>query len=138
MTTDRWSKKDACFKKCSNCGFEWDSRDSFLSDKNVEAIGYQANFEELLLGLIYFNHSCGGTITIPAYYFVDLYNGPIFEDRVTGKNCCPEYCLRKGEVSPCPEECECAYIREVLQIIKNWPKCNQATSSKDLTDNHVD
>jgi hypothetical protein len=25
-------------------------------------------------------------------------------------------------VEPCPSQCECAYIREILQIIRNWPK----------------
>ena len=121
-SSDRLSENQVYFKRCSNCKFEWDSRDSFLGDRNIVVIGYQANFKELLLGLLYFNHSCGGTITIPAYYFVDLYHGPIFDERATGNDCCPEYCLRKEELSHCSAKCECAYIREVIQTIKKWPK----------------
>jgi hypothetical protein len=116
------SDTEPLFKRCSNCRFEWELREHFLSDKNIVVIGYQANFKQLLLGLIYFNHSCGGTITVPAYYFVDLYPGSIFEERVTASDECPEYCLNKESLEPCPAKCECSYIRDVIQIIKDWPK----------------
>jgi len=110
------------FKKCSNCGYKWTSRDSFLTDSNLHIIGYQANFKELTTGLLYFNHSCKGTLAIQAYIFGDLYEGPIFKERATGGKACPSYCLNREELQPCPAECECAYVREILQIIKNWPK----------------
>ena len=41
------------FKKCTVCGFEWNSRDEFLNDVNIEFIGYQVNFTNLALG--YYN-----------------------------------------------------------------------------------
>ena len=110
------------FKKCSNCGFKWTSRGSFLADSNLHIIGYQANFKALTTGLFYFNHSCKGTLAIQAYLFGDLYDGPIFKERATGGKACPSYCLHHEELQPCPAECECASIREILQIIKNWPK----------------
>ena len=110
------------FKKCSNCGFKWTTRDSFLTDSNLHIIGYQANFTELATGLLYFNHSCGGTLAIRAYLFGDLYNGPIFQERATGGDDCPGYCLHRDELKPCPAECECAYVREIVHMIKNWPK----------------
>ena len=39
------------FKKCTVCDFEWALRDDFLSDRNIEIIGYQVHFEELAEGL---------------------------------------------------------------------------------------
>lgn len=35
---------------------------------------------------------------------------------------CSDYCLNKDDLRPCPVECECAYVREVIQIIKHWTK----------------
>jgi hypothetical protein len=61
-------------------------------------------------------------LAIRAGAFEDLYNGPVFKKRVTGSEECPEYCLHEDELLPCPNQCECAYVREVIQIVKNWPK----------------
>ncbi len=110
------------FKKCQPCGFEWDSRDDFLGDPNMELIGYQANFDELETGLFLLNHSCHATLAIQASEFRDLYDGPVFAARATGSDECPGYCLRKNELRPCPTECECAYVREIIQVIKGWTK----------------
>ena len=110
------------FKTCSLCGFEWPTRESFLKDPALEVIGYQVNFEALKLGFFLFNHSCRATLSVRAKAFWDLYEGPIYKDRATGSKQCPEYCLFEDELSPCPAECECAFVREILQVIKNWPK----------------
>lgn len=106
------------FKKCPNCGFTWATRDLFLSDTQLDLIGYQTNFKDLTAGLFYFNHACKGTLAIQAYLFGDLYRGPIFEKRATNGEACPGYCLYREELRPCPVECECAYVREIIQIIK--------------------
>jgi hypothetical protein len=110
------------FKKCPNCGFEWISRDYLLRDPNIEIIGYQVHFEELTAGIFLFNHSCRTTLGILAGDFKDLYKGPILGVRATGSKECPSYCMHQNELRPCPAECECAYVREIIQIIKNWPK----------------
>ena len=60
-------------------------------------------------------------MAVPAGQFQNLYNGPIFEQRLTESEDCPGYCLRKDELRLCPAKCECAYVREIIQIIKNWP-----------------
>jgi hypothetical protein len=52
----------------------------------------------------------------------DLYDGPVFEQRKTGTEQCPEYCLRKEELASCPAKCECAYVREIIQLVAKWPK----------------
>lgn len=110
------------FKQCSNCEVEWQTRNCFISDPDIELIGYQANFEKLSTGLFYFNHSCGSTLAIYASTFLDLYNGPIFEGRATGGEECPGYCLHQEELQQCPAQCECAFVREVTHMLKYWPK----------------
>jgi len=116
------AEKQLMFKKCPNCGFEWNDRESFFKDPNVTSIGYQVNFIRLSAGYFLFNHSCKGTFSIQVNQFKDLYDGPVFTKRAAGSDECPEYCLHSDELRPCPVHCECAYVREVLQIIKNWPK----------------
>ncbi len=113
------------FKICSCCGHSWPLRDTFLSDPFIELIGYKAHFEQLELGMFLFNHTlstCGTTLTIEAGTFKDLYHGPIYSTPLTSSEQCPEYCLNHYELRPCPAQCSCAYIREILQIIKRLPK----------------
>lgn len=107
------------FKRCPRCGFEWRTRDQFLADVNLQMIGYQTNFKELTSGLFYFNHACRGTLTIGAGAFEDLYHGPVFEGRATGSQKCPGYCLHRDDLDPCPAKCECAYVREIINLIRN-------------------
>ncbi len=115
-------RRRTIFKECPSCGFEWISRDYFLRNPNIEIIGYQVHFEELTAGIFLFNHSCRTTLGLFAGDFKDLYQGPIFSARATGSKECRRYCLNQNESRPCPAECECAYVREILQIIGNWPK----------------
>ena len=110
------------FKHCNQCKKTWDNYEEFLSDPNVQLIGYQVAFEELEAGLFLFNHSCTNTMALEAREFRHLYDGPIFKERATGTERCPEYCLHRFELDSCPIQCECAYVREVLQIVRGWPK----------------
>jgi len=121
-STDRLVSGSTVFKKCTVCGFQWALRDDFIRDPNIEILGYQVSFEELTEGLFLFNHSCKGTLAISAGEFNDLYDGPIFTERATGSEDCPSYCLHEDELRPCPVQCECAYVREIIQIIKDEPK----------------
>jgi len=110
------------FKTCT-CGTPWKKRHGFLADPSIRLVGYQVHFKQLELGLFLFNHlSCGTTLTLPAESFLDLGSGPVYSDRRTGEEDCPAYCLRVENLSPCPAKCECAYIRDVLQVILGWPK----------------
>ena len=114
--------KDEIFKKCNLCNFRWRSRESFLSDPNIKVVGYQPYFKELTVGYFLFTHSCGTSLALKAGAFSDLYSGPIFEINMQGGDECPGFCLNQHELRPCPVECECAYVREILQIIRTWPK----------------
>jgi hypothetical protein len=110
------------FKGCPMCGFQWQSRARFLSDPRIEIIGYQACFEELTAGFFLFNHSCAGTLAVLVEEFEDLYDGPVYEERKTGTDECLQYCLRRNELALCPARCECAFVREIIQIVRQWPK----------------
>ena len=114
---------DDYFKTCPLCSKIWPTREEFLSDDDLDLIGYQVDFEELTLGLFLFNHSvCKTTLAIRAGLLKDLYIGPVFKHRRTGQKDCPGYCLKRTQLAGCPAECECAWVRELLQVIRRWPK----------------
>ena len=122
------------FKICTFCDTSWHTRDVFLQDENIQLVGYQVNFEALELGLLLFNHlSCGTTMAIHAGLFRDLYNGPVFSERLTGSDECPGHCIHKEALDPCQTSCECAYIREILQSIRQWPKSESAFNQPPMT-----
>lgn len=114
--------ESADFKECPLCGFFWETRGGFLSDPNIKIIGYQACFERLKTGYFLFNHSCEGTLAVMVVDFGDLYDGPVFHVRKTGTDECSGYCLKRDELRACSALCECAFVREIIQIIRNWPK----------------
>ena len=110
------------FKKCGSCGVSWPTRVAFVSDPQVLLVGYQPNFVFLEKGLFLFNHTCESTLSIDVAAFSDLYDGPMFVEKRTGQPGCPGYCLHRTELRPCPEQCECAYVRHVLDYLKYVPK----------------
>ena len=114
------------FKKCSACGFVWSDRNDFLGDPDIALIGYQAYFKHLTAGLFLFNHECKGTLAIYAMVFADLYDGPIFTERMTDEPECSGNCFHESDLRPCPNQCECAFVREIIQKINNWPKRSKA------------
>ncbi len=111
-------KEDTIFKKCPNCGFVWQDRKTFLSDAKVSLVGYQAHFEELCAGFFLFNHSCGTTFAVQVEQFKDLYSGEIFEENLNGKKGCPGYCFKSSELRPCPMRCECAFVRDIIRLVR--------------------
>lgn len=110
------------FKRCTKCHHIWSSRDLFLQDPELKIIGYQANFEELEMGAFLFNHSCKTTMSVWAKDFFDLYHGVIAKNRADGSEECPGYCLDRDELRPCSVNCEYAYVRQIVSIIRSWPK----------------
>lgn len=105
------------FKTCS-CGTIWPTREAFLHDPQLSLIGYMPSFADLKLGILLFNHDkCRTTIATRVDAFADLYDGPVYADRKTGTAECPGHCLRKSDLDPCPAQCECAWVREVIQRV---------------------
>lgn len=127
------------FKRCSMCDVEWGTREAFLKDPCVHLSGYQANFADLEAGLFLFTHmtqSCGTTLAIYASQFTDLHDGPIFEKSLNGTSGCPKLCTRSKSLEACPQHCECAFVRDVLQKVLNWPKdkrCGAASRKRGAT-----
>jgi hypothetical protein len=118
------------FKICPHCAKAWPSRDVFLEDPGLELIGYQVDFEGIERGLFLFNHhDCKTTLAIQAGSFKDLHHGPFFSERNTGSASCPGFCLKQQALEPCPAECAYAWVRDVLHIIRQWPKAGQAATA---------
>ena len=114
---------DDVFKTCTFCGHVWSARETFLADPRVSLVGYQAFFPDLVMGLFLFNHlECETTLAIHAKEFVDFYDGPVFGERMDESEDCLGRCKKPDDLEPCPNQCECAYVREVVQIVREWPK----------------
>ena len=114
------------FKRCPICQVSWKSVREFLEDESLRMIGYQVNFHKLESGLILFNHDCETTLSVKVEAFTGLYKGPVFIEHLADTEECPGYCLHQHELRPCPAQCECAYVREIMQLIQNWPKSSPA------------
>ena len=110
------------FAECLPCGHKWLARDDFLADRKIEITGYKVNYDDLLAGRFLFSHACGAILALSVRNFNGLYQGPIFKDRATGTEACPEYCLYQDRLDACNARCECAYVRNIIGIIKAWPK----------------
>jgi hypothetical protein len=123
MNADTKPAPDTPFKSCSACSGHWLTREDLIADPDITVVGYQAFVRDNVPGLFLFNHRpCGTTLAIPAMAFASLYDGPVYADRLDGSPDCPDYCLTTSNLSPCPLQCECAYVREILQVVKEWPK----------------
>lgn len=116
---------DSPFKTCPCCAATWQSRGDFLTDNALEVNGYAPDFDNLLAGLFFFTHhvtGCFSTMTLQATIFSDLYTGKKYRERKTEDADCPRYCFNKDELRRCEELCECAYVREIIEIIRTHPK----------------
>ncbi|MDA8086014.1 MAG: hypothetical protein M0Z75_04880 [Nitrospiraceae bacterium] len=123
------SLKTEPFKTCPCCNRVWPKRESFLADKELVLNGYQADFEDPGEGLFIFTHTdkgCGTSLAVKTKSFKDLYTGPVYARRGLGTEDCPGYCLGEFTMDRCDARCEYAYIRELLQIINQWPKNKNA------------
>ncbi len=100
------------------------SLEAFIQDPTIELVGYMPTFDELVDGLFLFNHGCGTTLACRVALFEHLYDGPVYRVKKIGDPECPRHCQDQADLSSCPVKCNCAYVRETLQIIKQWPKSN--------------
>jgi hypothetical protein len=115
-------KMEDVFKACPGCGKAWRSREDFLSDPELELIGYQVDMENPLGGFFLFNHACEDTLALPASCFLDLVDRPLQRPSLYGTTACAGHCLHRSDLDPCRSICECAYVRDVLQVVRHWPK----------------
>jgi hypothetical protein len=110
------------FKQCSVCSRRWRDREDFLADPGLEIIGYQVFFEEIKDGLFLFNHTCKTTLALKVAEFDDLYKGQKPDTVALGTDTCSGYCLDMTELKACNSQCKYAYVRDIIQVIRKWPK----------------
>jgi hypothetical protein len=113
------------FKTCPKCSTKWKTREGFLSDSTMHLNGYQADLSNSALGLFLFTHEAPGcltTLAVFAYQFYDLYNGPHHPEVKALSPECPRYCLEENNLERCDVFCECAFVREIIQTIRNMNK----------------
>ncbi len=116
---------ETVFKTCPLCAQIWPTRDEFLADPQIVVNGYTADFDDIESSLFLFTHRknhCGSSMGLEASHFLDLYAGERSFERKTGTGECPLYCLDKEKLNRCKSLCEYAFVREILQIVKNWEK----------------
>jgi hypothetical protein len=114
---------NAPFKVCPTCSKGWNTPDDFLSDPELKLAGYQVNFADLEGGLFYFTHGaghCGTTLAVPAKTFTHLSSRSFLNHRGEKPEGCTELCVRKGSLDPCPTDCECLWVRDVMEAIRGW------------------
>jgi hypothetical protein len=116
------------FKQCTKCKHIWENREDFLVDPDLEIIGYQANFEHIKDGMFLFNHVCETTLALDIVDFDDLYSGPIYDMNLADTGECSDLCHDVNNLDSCSAECKYAYVREIIQTIKNWPKIEHKRS----------
>ena len=115
-------KTKAIFKTCPMCKHTWRTKDDFLNGPHLRLVGFQSNFKEIEEGMILFLHysdNCGTTLAIPVKEFSDLYKGGKYAESKYGTDKCEAHCLDEGDIERCTVKCKNAYIREVLQILRN-------------------
>ena len=110
------------FQICKYCAFKWGDLNDFLGDPGIKINGYRVNVDDLTAGTFIFNHLCGATLKLSVKEFTFLHEGPIYKERATGTEECPEYCLYQDQLDTCPARCECAYVRDIIDLIKSWPR----------------
>jgi len=114
--------KSEPFKTCNMCNKTWGTRDKFLKDLSVVYKGYQADFDKLEDGVFLFVHDtpdCKNTLALKAGLFFDLYSGERFTHNMLGAPECGAYCLDRESTASCSVKCECAFIRDVIQVLNN-------------------
>jgi hypothetical protein len=109
------------FKQCSMCLKIWKDLDAFLDDVSLELNGYEADFDQLEFGLLYFTHrvaGCFSTMALEVRDFFSLYSGKRYPESKKGEEGCTGKCLDRKDFELCPAHCRFAYVREVVQVIK--------------------
>jgi hypothetical protein len=104
------------------CRHPWQKREHFLTDPDIEIVGYQVCFDDIKDGLFLFNHLCETTLALKAHEFEDLHTGIRYDTVVTGTEECPGHCLHVDELDACNAHCKYAYVRDIIKTIREWPK----------------
>ena len=80
------------------------------------------HFHDQKGGLFLYTHvnsDCLTTLAVPVKSFLSLSDLPLLADRLCHGS---ELCVRKGETAELPQQCECQWVKHILEIIQNWEK----------------
>jgi hypothetical protein len=116
--------RTVCFKHCPTCNVLWRQQSQFLSDPEVKFLGFRPAATPESLALIVFNHArCDTRLTFTLETFAELTVFPILcaSCAITHKD--TDYCLAGASGRPCPALCICAFVHNVSESIRAWPKC---------------
>jgi hypothetical protein len=73
--------------------------------------------------MLLFNHmTCQTTLAVRVESLRDLHDGPVHAESLHGTEACPGRCDTTGDLERCTNRCAGAWVREVLQTVKAWPK----------------
>jgi len=115
-------------KTCPTCKTIWNTLDEFLSDPELKLAGYQVHPDDLEGGIFFFTHhheGCFTTLAIPITALLSLNDRPLLAKRDEQLCIGSEFCVHQGDLSPRrPVKCECAWVRDILQTIRTWPKAS--------------
>jgi len=109
------------FKICPCCQEVWQTRDDFLEDMHLQLNGYKADFAKLEYGLFFFTHQkegCYSTMALEVADFLDLHRGTVCEHNRDYDENCPRSCRQKRKLEARQDVCECAFAREVCDLVK--------------------
>lgn len=112
----------APFKICPCCRTTWGTVDEFIDDRTVTLNGYKADLKDLEFGLFFFTHTignCGSTMAFEVNDFLSLFSGEQYIENKALSPECPRYCIDEKQLARCDALCECAFVREVSQIIRD-------------------
>lgn len=100
------------FKKCS-CQTNWESREEFVLDPDIEPIGISFSPKKDSFRAYYdFNHAvCKTTLMIDSEDFRDLIEETIPSNYNTGQRDCSGHCANKEDLEDCSAECRNAPFR---------------------------
>lgn len=112
------------FKRCSACSQVWQGRDDFFSDPEVALVGYQALGPDPEEGMLLFNHlgGCGTTMGMWVSKFEDMWSGTRHAELLRHSDACERHCYHTNDLERCSNSCSGAWVREVLQVVRHWPK----------------
>jgi hypothetical protein len=113
------------YKTCPKCSQSWNTLNDFLTDSSLDLNGYQVSFKNLDAGLLLFTHMVEGCKTTMGVYVRDLghlYTGVRYTENKALSPECPRYCVDEKRLGRCDAHCECAYVREIIGVIKDGHK----------------
>lgn len=122
----------APIKTCAMCSTDWPDLESFVTDPQLQIVGYQARFDRPNEGIVLVTHmrpGCRTTLGITVEQLRTLYSGPEHTRRMTGAAECKGLCLENGCLEDCEAPCQMAWVRRIIQFMRRHelpPECRQA------------